>query len=111
METLRIVVVDDEAAQRDLLTGFLQKQGHTVLACPSGSEALATVRDQQVDLVVSDCRMPGMSGPELLHHLRAINPELPLILMTAYGTIETAVQAMRDGAADYLTKPLDLEEL
>ena len=111
MESLRIIIVDDEAAQRDLLTGFLRKQGHTVFACASGPEALDIARDQQVNLVVSDCRMPAMTGPELLHHLKAINPELPLILMTAYGTIDTAVQAMRDGAADYLTKPLDLEEL
>jgi two-component system NtrC family response regulator len=64
-----------------------------------------------VDLVLSDCRMPGMSGPDLLQRIKAVNPEIPFILMTAYGTVETAVQAMKDGAADYLTKPLDLEEL
>ena len=64
-----------------------------------------------MDLVLSDCRMPGMSGPDLLRKIKAVNPEIPLILMTAYGTVETAVQAMKDGAADYLTKPLDLEEL
>ncbi len=111
MEPLRIVVVDDEPAQRELIGGFLKKQGHEVFVAPSGAEALAHVRSQQVDLVLSDCRMPGMSGPELLQHIKAVNPEIPLILMTAYGTVETAVQAMKDGAADYLTKPLDLEEL
>ena len=111
MEPLRIVVVDDEPAQRDLIGGFLAKQGHEVFPAASGAEALAHVKDRQVDLVLSDCRMPGMSGPELLLGIKAVNPEVPLILMTAYGTVETAVQAMKDGAADYLTKPLDLEEL
>jgi len=111
MESLRIVVVDDEPAQRELIGGFLTKQGHEVFAAGSGAEALAHARDRQVDLILSDCRMPGMSGPGLLQKIKAVNPEIPLILMTAYGTVETAVQAMKDGAADYLTKPLDLEEL
>jgi len=111
MEPLRIVVVDDEPAQRELIGGFLTKQGHEVFPAASGAEALAHVKDRRVDLVLSDCRMPGMSGPELLLGIKAVNPEIPLILMTAYGTVETAVQAMKDGAADYLTKPLDLEEL
>jgi two-component system NtrC family response regulator len=111
MEPLRIVVVDDESAQRELIGGFLRKQGHEVFLAASGPEALAHVRDRQVDLVLSDCRMPGMSGPELLLGIKAVNPEIPLILMTAYGTVETAVEAMKNGAADYLTKPLDLEEL
>jgi len=111
MEPLRIVVVDDEPAQRELIGGFLMKQGHEIFPAASGAEALAHVKDRQVDLVLSDCRMPGMSGPELLLGIKAVNPEVPLILMTAYATVETAVQAMKDGAADYLTKPLDLEEL
>ncbi len=111
MEPLRIVVVDDEPAQRELIGGFLTKQGHVVFPAASGPEALAHVKNRQVDLVLSDCRMPGMSGPELLRGIKAVNPEVPLILMTAYGTIETAVHAMQDGAADYLSKPLDLEEL
>jgi DNA-binding NtrC family response regulator len=111
MESLRIVVVDDEPAQRELIAGFLIKQGHEVFAAETGAEALAHARGRQVDLVLTDCRMPGMSGPDLLQKIKAVNPEIPLILMTAYGTVETAVQAMKDGAADYLTKPLDLEEL
>lgn len=111
MDPLRIVVVDDEPAQRELIGGFLTKQGHEVFAAASGPEALAYVTNRQVDLVLSDCRMPGMTGPELLLGIKAVNPEIPLVLMTAYGTVETAVQAMKDGAADYLAKPLDLEEL
>jgi DNA-binding NtrC family response regulator len=111
MDSLRIVVVDDEPAQRELIGGFLRKQGHEVFLAGNGLDALALVRERQVDLVLSDCRMPAMSGPELVLGIKAVNPEIPLILMTAYGTVETAVQAMKDGAADYLTKPLDLEEL
>ena len=111
MDPLRIVVVDDEPAQRELIGGFLTKQGHEVLLAANGAEALIHVRSRRVDLVLSDCRMPAMSGPELLSGIKAVNPEIPLVLMTAYGTVETAVQAMKDGAADYLAKPLDLEEL
>ncbi|MFB3817971.1 MAG: sigma-54-dependent transcriptional regulator [Candidatus Methylomirabilales bacterium] len=110
-DPLRILVVDDEAAQRELLAGFLRKQGHEVLVAAGGADAVAQLRASQVDLVLSDCRMPGMSGLDLLRALRDINPEVPLLLMTAYGSVETAVQAMKEGAADFLSKPLDLEEL
>ena len=111
MDALRILVVDDEASQRELVGGFLKKQGHEVLLAGSGAEALTRVRETRVDLVLSDFKMPGMSGIELLRGVKGVNPEIPFILVTAYGTVETAVQAMREGAADYLTKPLDLEEL
>ena len=111
MEPLRILVVDDESSQRELIGGFLRKQGHEVFLAGSGAEALARVRETRVDLVLSDFRMPGMSGIELLRAVKAVNPEIPFILVTAYGTVEAAVQAMQEGAADYLTKPLDLEEL
>ncbi len=111
MESLRILVVDDESAQRELIGGFLKKQGHEVLTAASGAEALARLREARVDLVLSDYKMPGMSGLDLLRGVKAVNPEIPFILVTAYGTVETAVQAMKEGAADYLTKPLDLDEL
>ena len=111
MNPLCILVVDDEPAQRELIGGFLRKQGHEVLLAEGGAEALARVRERRVDLVVSDCRMPGMSGLDLLREVKAVNPEIPLMLMTAYGTVEMAVQAMKEGAADFLTKPLDLDEL
>jgi two-component system NtrC family response regulator len=111
MDALRILVVDDEGSQRELVGGFLKKQGHEVLLAGSGAEALTRVRETRVDLVLSDFKMPGMSGIELLRGVKGVNPEIPFILVTAYGTVETAVQAMREGAADYLTKPLDLEEL
>jgi two-component system NtrC family response regulator len=111
MDALRILVVDDEASQRELMGGFLKKQGHEVLSAGSGAEALSRLRETRVDLVLSDFKMPGMSGLELLRSVKGVNPEIPFILVTAYGTVEAAVQAMREGAADYLTKPLDLDEL
>ncbi len=110
-DALRILVVDDEASQRELIGGFLKKQGHEVVTASGGAEALARVRETRVDLVLSDFKMPGMSGLDLQRGIKAINPETPFILMTAYGTVETAVQAMKEGATDYLTKPLDLDEL
>ncbi|HYL81392.1 MAG TPA: sigma-54 dependent transcriptional regulator [Candidatus Acidoferrum sp.] len=111
MDPLRILVVDDEPSQRELIGGFLRKQGHEVLLARSGQEALSRVRETRVDLVLSDFKMPGMSGLDVQRAVKAVNPEIPFILMTAYGTVETAVQIMKEGAADYLTKPLDLDEL
>ncbi|HSB80886.1 MAG TPA: sigma-54 dependent transcriptional regulator [Candidatus Methylomirabilis sp.] len=111
MDSLRILVVDDEPSQRELIGGFLKKQGHAVLLAGGGEEALTRVRETRVDLVLSDFKMAGMSGLDVLRAVKAVNPEIPFILMTAYGTVETAVQIMKEGAADYLTKPLDLDEL
>ncbi len=105
----RILVVDDEAAQRDILGGFLRKQGYEVREAASGPAALALLRAETVDLLITDVKMPGMSGLDLLREARALNPELPTLVLTAYGSITDAVMAMRDGAADYLTKPVDLD--
>ncbi len=111
MPEARILVVDDEAAQRDILGGFLRKQGYEVREAASGPNALALLRGEPVDLVLTDVRMPGMSGLDVLREARAMNPELPVVVLTAYGSIADAVAAMRDGAADYLTKPVDLDAL
>jgi DNA-binding NtrC family response regulator len=110
-DLFRILVVDDEATQRELIYGFLKKQGYEVLLAPSGERALEIVHQEPVELILTDQRMPNLSGLELLKAARAANPETYVILMTAYGNVETAVEAMKAGAADYLTKPLHLEEL
>src|SRR5581483_11641220 len=107
----RILVVDDEAAQRQLVTGFLRRQGFDVAAAGDGTEAVARFRLEAFDLVLTDQRMPGLSGLARLGALRPVSPEVAVIVMTAYGTIETAVAAIKAGAADYLTKPLNLDEL
>jgi len=108
---LLILVVDDEAAQRQVLAGFLKRRGYEVAQAASLSDALGVVSSRTVDLVLSDLRMPGGSGIELISGVRQINPDIPVVIMTAFGTVQSAVEAMRHGAVDYLTKPIDLDEL
>ncbi len=110
-DAFRILVVDDEPAQRELVGGFLARHGFEVLSAADGREALSRVEREPVDLVLADQKMPGLSGLDLIAAVRARNPEIPVIVITAYGTIETAVAAVKAGAFDYLTKPLHLDEL
>ena len=104
-------MVDDEPAQLELVGGFLRKQGFDVAEAPDGRTALERFRKEPFDLLLTDQKMPGLSGLELLEAARAVTPAVAVIIMTAYGTIETAVAAIKGGAADYLTKPLNLDEL
>jgi DNA-binding NtrC family response regulator len=106
-----ILVVDDEPVQRGMVGGFLKKQGFEVVAADSPERALELFRQDAFDLVLTDQKMPHMSGLELLQAVHAINPETPVILITAFGSIEAAVAALKHGAIDYLTKPLNLDEL
>jgi len=106
-----ILIVDDEEAQRRVLAGFLRKRGYEPVPCGDADEALRIASTRTVDLVLTDLRMPGRGGLELLNELRRLNPELPVVVMTAFGTIATAVTAMKEGAEDYLAKPIDLDEL
>jgi DNA-binding NtrC family response regulator len=111
MEPLTILVVDDEAAQRELLGGFLAKRGWSVELAASGTEALAILHRTAVDLVLADYKMPALSGIDLLKATKQLHPEIAVILITAYGSIASAVEAMKAGAYDYLTKPIELDEL
>jgi DNA-binding NtrC family response regulator len=106
-----VLVVDDEEPQRRVLGGFLKKRGYEVEAVGEADEALKVVASRTVDVVLTDLRMPGKTGIELLDAVRGVNPEIPVVVMTAYGTVASAVDAMKRGAADYLPKPVDLEEL
>jgi DNA-binding NtrC family response regulator len=106
-----ILIVDDEQAQRTVLAGFLRKRGFEVLQSASVPDGLAEIAGRTVDLVLTDLRMPGGTGLDLLEGVRAVNPEVPVVVMTAFGTVASAVDAMKRGAADYLTKPIDLDEL
>ena len=110
-DSIRILVVDDEASQRELVSGYLKKQGFEVFTAAGGESALELFRQAPMELILTDQRMPGLSGLDLLKAAREINPETQVIVMTAYGSVETAVEAMRDGAADYVAKPLNLDEL
>ena len=111
MDAFRILVVDDESSQLELVGGFLKKRGFETLLAKSGTKALEIFRAEPVDMVLTDQKMPDMSGLELLKAIRAINPEAAAIVITAYGTVETAVAAIKAGAADYVTKPVNLNEL
>ena len=111
MSDRHILLVDDEEAQRTVLAGFLRKRGFTVTAAAHVDEALMAASAHTVDLVLTDLRMPGKTGIDLLDALHGMNPETPVIVMTAFGTVASAVDAMKRGAADYLTKPIDLDEL
>ncbi len=107
----RILVVDDDRSQREELAGFLRDLGAEVTEAGDGKEALEAVVRQAPDLCISDVRMPRMGGTRLLAEIRRINPEVGVVLVTAFGTVEDAVACLKQGAADYLLKPLDLDEV
>lgn len=109
MSELDILIVEDEPFQREMLRDFLEKEGHQVKEAENGEKALYLLGGNSFDLVLLDFRMPGMNGLEVLQEVKRINPEIDAIIITAYGTIETAVSAMKAGARDYITKPVDLD--
>ncbi|MCD6486655.1 MAG: sigma-54-dependent Fis family transcriptional regulator [Syntrophobacterales bacterium] len=111
MDKLNILIVEDEQAQRKMLRGFLADEGHRVAEAEDGNTAIRQVQDGHFDLLLLDFKMPGMNGMEVLKKIKSINPKISVIMMTAYGTIETAVDAMKLGAVDYIPKPIDLDQL
>lgn len=110
-EISRLLIVDDDPGQRSLLDSFLRSQGFETVVADSGEHALALLPTQKFSLMISDVRMPGLSGLETLQRARKDFPALPVLLVTAYTDIREAVAAMRDGAVNYLAKPIDLDEL
>jgi DNA-binding NtrC family response regulator len=112
MEPMKILVVDDEVQIREMLKrGLTQIAGHSVEVAPNGVEAIKKIESDIFDLVLTDVKMPEMDGVELLKTIKGIRPEVMVILMTAFGSIQTAVEAMKIGANDYITKPVDFNEL
>ena len=111
MEPRRILVVDDEAKMRRLLELALKGLGHEVVQAEDGEAALAAFDTAPFDLVLSDLRMPRMDGLQLLRALRERGEDVPVIVLTAYASIETAVEAMRLGAADYMLRPLEMKDM
>ncbi|MCI0340561.1 MAG: sigma-54 dependent transcriptional regulator [Planctomycetales bacterium] len=106
-----VLIVEDDRNARAALAKGLEKEGHDVIGAGTSEEALRLLREQDVGLVLSDVVMPGMDGMALLERVKADRPETVVVLMTAYGTIEKAVAAMKLGAYDFLQKPLDLEKV
>ena len=104
-----VLVVDDEPKLCDLLSSALSQNDVQVFTAGNGLQALAILEQQDIDLVISDWRMPGMDGPQLLAEVKQRYPQLPVIVMTAYSTVKNAVQSMRNGAYDYIAKPFDID--
>jgi two-component system response regulator AtoC len=109
--TAKLLVIDDDAVTRELLTEVLQDEGYTVEACDSGRAALQRTREETFALAITDVRMPEMDGIAVTQELKKRQPELQVIVMTAFGSVETAVEAIRHGAFDYVSKPMNLEEI
>jgi DNA-binding NtrC family response regulator len=107
----RLLVVDDEATARRALAALLEEEGYEVEVAASGEEALERLSATAPDVLLTDVRMPGIDGLELTRRSHALDPELPVVMMTAFGTVRDAVEAMRLGAVDYVTKPVDFDEL
>lgn len=106
-----ILIVDDEDIIRESLSFVLKKEGFEVLEAPNGKVALEIVRKEAIDLVLTDLEMPEMKGIELLEQVSVVSPETLVVIITAYGSIDTAIAALRSGAVDYVLKPVDFDEL
>jgi two-component system response regulator HydG len=111
MGMARILVADDQEMMRDSLAGILAREGHEVVAAGDGAAALERLRAAKFDLMITDMRMPRMPGDELLKEAKKLRPEMPVVVMTAYATVEKAVEAMKDGAYDYIQKPFNGEDV
>lgn len=111
MPMTSVLIVDDERSMRDFLKILLEKEGHKVTIAESGTKALTILDSQQVDVIISDIRMPGMTGIELLETVKELSPDLPVILITAFASPDDAVLAMKNGAFDYITKPFNVDEI
>jgi two-component system response regulator PilR (NtrC family) len=106
-----VLIVDDERSMRDFLKILLEKEGHDVIVAENGNKALTLLPDYDVDIVVTDIRMPGMSGIELLEEIKESRPRLPVIMITAFASPDDAVVAMKNGAFDYISKPFNVDEI
>jgi two-component system response regulator HydG len=106
-----ILIVDDDKAHLSMLKTVLKGWGYQTVEVEDGSEAIFQVQNKPFDCILMDVRMANIGGIEALNEIKSINPSIPIIIMTAYSSVDTAVQAMKSGAYDYLTKPLNFDEL
>ena len=111
MNHSRILIVDDELIMRESLAGWLERDGHEVFTAASGEEALERCREKRFDILLVDIKMEGISGLEVLRRVKESEPDVAVVMITAYGSISSAIEAMKNGAFDYLLKPFDPNEL
>src|SRR6195256_3290789 len=110
-ERKQVLIVDDEPNLRKILSAQLSRDGYDVLTAEDGEKGLEALREHHIDLVITDLKMPKLDGMALLREALREDPELPIVMITAHGTIDTAVEALKTGAFDYLTKPFDKDEV
>jgi DNA-binding NtrC family response regulator len=111
VSSTKILIVDDELILRESLAGWLQRDGHTVDTASSGEEALEKLKEARFDIMLVDIKMEGISGLDVLQHVKENDPDVAIVMITAYGSIPTAIEAMKNGAYDYMLKPFDPNEL
>jgi len=111
MDRASILIIEDEESQRSLLSGLLRKEGYTVGEAGTGADALKLYKNEVFELVLLDYKLPDTDGLTLLKKMKEVNPEVEVIMVTAFGSIENAVGALKAGASEYLTKPIDLDDL
>jgi len=111
MSSTKILIVDDELIMRESLAGWLERDGHSIRTSPSGEVALEKVKETRFDILLVDIKMEGISGLDVLRHVKENDPDVAVVMITAYGSIPTAIEAMKNGAYDYMLKPFDPNEL
>lgn len=107
----RILVADDDEIARDVINSLLSREGYTVITAKDGLDAIRMLRIEDISLVITDLRMPGSDGIEVLKQSVRTNPDVAVVILTAYGTLDTTLEAMKEGAYDYLTKPFKGQEI
>ncbi len=110
-ESYKVLVVEDDKVTRETIEDFLQHQNLSIKTASDGCTALDLVKDEKFDIIITDLKMSGMNGIDILRAVKEIEPDVIVIFVTGYATVETAIEAMRQGAYDYVTKPFSLEEL
>ena len=111
MGSTKILIVDDELIMRESLAGWLERDGHAVQTAPSGEDALEMLKESRFDILLVDIKMEGISGLDVLRQVKENDPDVAVVMITAYGSIPTAIEAMKNGAYDYMLKPFDPNEL
>lgn len=107
----RILIADDDEIAREVVCTILSKEGYDVLCAKDGIEAIRLISIEEINLVITDLRMPGADGVEVLKYAVKNNPDIFVVILTAYGTLDTALEAIKEGAYDYLTKPFKIQEI